>query len=528
MKKTLIVGALLATIAFGCRLTDAAIHSLLNSSRLSSQLFNIDISKDTFLVTPKGAVIKLPKGTLETTGGNIVQLEIKEAYSMQDIIAAGLTTQSNGQPLSSGGMIYINAVGENKVRIVKAIAVSIPTPFLDPNMQLFKGSINKDSTINWTDPQPLPPNQQQAGLELGKQLFKDNCSQCHGIEKDMTGPALAHIVKRLGNAGEELAIDLYGFTKHNSQAIANNPYFCMLYNSWNKTAMNEFPVLTDQDLDNLYGYIENESDRLRLPVPDNGIVKKLDSCRTYLALAANLERIKRELEQDSNLLTNDVRNQSVSIVEASDTMPIPLPDLNRIQPLNSQSLYYQFTIESFGWYNIDVLTKDIGAVESTLLVRVQAEKKATFNLYLAIPSIKGLFPGGELEGRKDSYGFYAKDGKIPLPQNTQAYLFAMGERDSTILFASKTFTISTQQEFTLQPTAITPEALKQAIEQMGLPDLNMKVERTVTGAKLRALVSRINKVEELKPSYDCKCLAEQMHRDSIRKAKRRSEHISQE
>lgn len=69
MKKTLLVAALLIAIAFGCQQTDPIVfNSLLNTSRLTAQLFTIDITKDTTLITKKGAVIKLPKGTLEAAG----------------------------------------------------------------------------------------------------------------------------------------------------------------------------------------------------------------------------------------------------------------------------------------------------------------------------------------------------------------------------------------------------------------------------------------------------------------------------
>jgi mono/diheme cytochrome c family protein len=197
MKKPLIILALLAMVIYGCQQIEAFTSSILNSSKLQSQLFTVDITKDTMLVTAKGAVIKIPKGALETSSGTSVTLEVKEAYSIQDIVKAGLTTMSNGQPLHSGGMIYINGAAGNIVKIIKPVFVATPTPYIDPGMQLFKGEVKQDSTINWTDPKPLPPNPQQAKLDIGKGLFWTNCATCHRIDKDLTGPALAHVTKRL-------------------------------------------------------------------------------------------------------------------------------------------------------------------------------------------------------------------------------------------------------------------------------------------------------------------------------------------
>lgn len=271
---------LLAVVIFACQQTKQQINAFLTPSRLTAQLVTIDVTKDTTFLTRKGAMIKIPKGALDAGGSTTVQLEIKEAYTMQDILQAGLTTLSNGQPLSSGGMIYINPVSST-VKITKPISIATPTPYIDPGMKLFKGVMNPDSSINWTNPQPLPANPQQAKLEYGKKLFWDNCASCHRIEKDLTGPALAHTVKRLGHDPAEADTAqinmLYAFTRDNSKVLAGGaPYYCTLYNRWSKTPMNVFPLLTDYDLNSLYGYIENESDRLHLPVPDNGIRQGLD------------------------------------------------------------------------------------------------------------------------------------------------------------------------------------------------------------------------------------------------------------
>jgi hypothetical protein len=132
MKKTLIIFTLLAVVVFACQQTEKQINAFLTPSRLTSQLVTVDITKDTTLLTRKGAVIKIPKGALDAGGSTTVTLEIKEAYTMQDILQAGLTTLSNGQPLSSGGMIYINPVGDNAVRIVKPISIASPSRISTP------------------------------------------------------------------------------------------------------------------------------------------------------------------------------------------------------------------------------------------------------------------------------------------------------------------------------------------------------------------------------------------------------------
>ena len=154
--KKLIFLVLFSGIVYSCNESKKYRNSLLSPSSLASQFFKIDVNHDTTLRTPNGAIIRIPKGALATSGDEIVTLEIKEAYSLQQMLQASLYTQSNGKPLSSGGMIYINASGSQTVKITQAISVSIPTPFIEKDMQLFKGEIGRDSNINWVDPMPMP------------------------------------------------------------------------------------------------------------------------------------------------------------------------------------------------------------------------------------------------------------------------------------------------------------------------------------------------------------------------------------
>jgi cytochrome c2 len=509
MKKPLLIVGLLAVIVYACNHGGKTINSLLSTGKLPTQLFSIDISKDTTLITKNGALIRIPKGALSATG-NMVQLEVKEAYSMQDILKAGLTTQSNGQPLSSGGMIYINGVGENTVKIAQKISIATPTPFIEKNMQLFKGEAQNDSTINWTDPKPLPENPQLTALDKGKVLFQDNCSTCHTIGKDGTGPDLAHIMKRFRpymGEGSGLA-GPYSFTNNPVEIMAHYGYYSCLKKKFGGAMMPAFPSLTRTELDNLYAYIENESDRRNLPVPDNSL-KCWDSCQLYNELSSKWREIKSRLEKDSSDLLEDVRNFPVS---TNPFTPPTLTDTARafpemVSPVSNQSLYYQFTIESFGWYNLDLLlVNNTGFKQSELMVRIQGQYKERFNIYLIIPSIKLMEPGGPLKNQADTYGFDATDGTIPLPQNAKAFILAMGEYDDQIIFAKKEFITQEKQALDLQLTTITKEAFQQQMAALQLSDVTFTINDTRNAAELRTAIKELKKAEQLKPkNCDCDC-----------------------
>ena len=105
----LIIGIVLF---IGCN--TATNSKLFSPGSLPSEQFSIKQIQTPRLQTKNGALLKIPKGSLSVDGG-IANLEIKEAYSIQQMIQAGLVTNSNGEPLSSGGMTYINAAGGQKI-----------------------------------------------------------------------------------------------------------------------------------------------------------------------------------------------------------------------------------------------------------------------------------------------------------------------------------------------------------------------------------------------------------------------------
>ena len=523
MKKPLLVICLLAAIIYACNHSDSTQNKLLNTGKLRTQTFVIDITRDTVLTTRKGALIQIFKGAIAAED-NIVKLEVKEAYSMRDILIAGLTTQSNGRPLSSGGMIYINAVSDNNARITQKIFIATPTPYLEKNMQLFKGEVKSDSTINWTDPTPLPENPQLAALDKGKVMFQDNCASCHSITKDLTGPALGGVMERVRPVFHDKH-HLYDFTRNPARAIVHNGYLQCLKAKFGGVMMTGLPNLPDEDLDNIYGYIDNESKRLNFKSNYNGLVSCYDSCKLYAEVAGNWQQIIASLEKESTPLVQDIRDFPADTTlpdttfDAEKILPVTNPpttdDLQYVTPADNKSLYNQFTIESFGWYNVDILMKSLpDLVQSELMVRIQGQYKQQFNIYLVIPSIKLLAPGGPLNGEKDVYGFEQADGSIPLPRQAKAFIIAMGEFEDKVIFAKKEFITQEKQVFDLELTTITRQAFQQQIASLQLSDISIKVDENKKAAELRQAIKELKNAEGLKPkNCDCDCFLEPLTSD---------------
>ena len=97
--------------------------------------------------------------------------------------------------------------------------------------------------------------QAEVSVDLGKQLFKANCAQCHNrnMKDNLTGPALGGVQERWAGR-EEL---LYAWIRNSQAVIASgDPYAVELYNTWNKVLMNPYPDLTDDEIGSLLAYVD--------------------------------------------------------------------------------------------------------------------------------------------------------------------------------------------------------------------------------------------------------------------------------
>lgn len=504
MKKSLFPIGLLIAVIYACNQSDKQGNQLLSTGKLPSQVFSINITRDTTLLTKKGAIIHIPHGTLSAST-NTVQLEIKEAYSMEDIIRASLTTQSNGQPLSSGGMIYINAVGENTVKVTQAISVGMPTDYLQKGMQLFKGQMQKDSTINWQDPQPLAPNKQFTAIELGEQIFISNCVSCHGIDTIFTGPPLAHA--NLLRMNEGLAVDK--FIRNPAKVMDTVPYYKCLKDKYGGVMMTSFPSLTDEDLDNLFAYIKNESERLQIPKPEDWFQKCVDSCERYTDALDKIHTKRDSLIADNNAPRVEQRitppPNTPGRVNLDSCTNCP-PD--KVVPQNFPAVYYQFKIEAFGWYNIDILLENVpGIINGQLAVRITGAYKDSFNIFLVIPALKAYQEGGLLAEKEDEYGFYKNDGEMPLLPGAGAWIFALGEANDEMYFGKMRITLRQQQNLQMKLEKVTREQFDNAIKAMNVNSMNIQVQQTKNADAIRKTDKELKEVEKIKPvNCNCDCL----------------------
>jgi hypothetical protein len=551
MKKIIGLLVLCTCIVLACNTGSDSANLLGNPGEMKAETFSINIDRDTVLQTANGALLKIPKGSLASADKN-VKLEIKEAYSIEQMLRAGLTTGFNGAPLSSGGMIFINPAEGQNVSINTPIQVAIPADYLDKEMQLFKGETDANGSVNWKDPVALPENKQLTAIEQGSILFQSKCASCHILGKDMTGPNLAHFMRRFplteanlfyyehwNNSVHDHAAATPATAKesdfqtiqyqyqdqtreksyYRDHMYAYELYKCNLRQKFNSIgpSFTRTDSTGDESLLDIFRFIQNESNRLNLLLPQHAYLKDCaDSCKLYNETVNNLQEQKKNTQQKRKELIKD--NGPLVDKEPDSAMPStntpPPPDDRKVEPKVYDAEYYQFSISSFGWFNVDALLNNIkGVEESDLFVRVTGDYKERIKIYLVIPSTKTLGEGGPADRNKEEFAFFFKSGKIPLPQNVKAYIIAVTDTKDAPAFGIVEFTTTRSQEIEISLQKGSKEDFNKAIGTLQLDRLHIKVDDAKNAdevrkadTKLETIDNDLKKAEELKPkNCDCDC-----------------------
>jgi hypothetical protein len=556
MKYTIAIFLILLTAILSCN-TSKEKGKLFTESILPTSKYTINVERDTTLQTDNDALLKIPAGALKPENGKTVTLEIKEAYSLSQMIKAGLFTQSDGQPLSSGGMIYISAAEGQNVTFSRPIKVAVPADYLQDGMQLYSGESN-NGKINWTNAKALPENKQLESIENGKILFQKNCTSCHSIEKDLTGPALAHFPKRFGwktFGGEGLSPDWYhGFftwpqldpikpikelvkadtpkiikdsTPRSFQLFNNSEYEDLkiyVCNRINQFGSRGTPIdLKTDERQDIFNYIQNESDRRSLADAYSSLKDCTDSCSLYKEKVRNLKEQKnlsdlkrQELIKENGPLvkTNPDSTWNRNIDTDDEIVAQPINFEEKVSPNYYDAVYYQFSIESFGWHNIDMMLNDVkGVEESELFVRVVGDYKDKVETFFIIPSVKTYAEGGPADRNPQEFAFFYKNGKIPLPQNTDAYILSVTETENSIAYGLKKFTTRKYQEIEISLHASTKEEFIEEMKKFDMERLHIKVDDSKNSNEIRKTDTTLKEIdmqlieaEKLKPKKcDCDC-----------------------
>ncbi len=108
------------------------------------------------------------------------------------------------------------------------------------------------------EPEAATTDGAAVNLENGKSLFQNNCASCHARDMvtNLTGPALGGVEERWAAYPRE---DLYQWIRNSQAMIAEgHPRAEELWAEWKPTIMSNFTNLTDQEMEDLLAYIDEQ------------------------------------------------------------------------------------------------------------------------------------------------------------------------------------------------------------------------------------------------------------------------------
>jgi len=136
-------------------------EKLFNELRPESQKFQIDADSDNIITGKNGTQIFVPKNSFINADGELVtgkvDIEVIEVLSVTDFIKTNLQTVSNGQPLQSEGMLYIDAKSSGQqITLATDKKLQIELPNMNKmgtasDIKIFSGSYDSLGNMNWTE-----------------------------------------------------------------------------------------------------------------------------------------------------------------------------------------------------------------------------------------------------------------------------------------------------------------------------------------------------------------------------------------
>lgn len=455
-----------------------------------SQFFEINADEDVVIEGKQGIIFTVPAGSLLSKGEKVVkgtvQVELTEALELSDMVFSNLTTSSNGELLSTGGMFFIN-FKQNEEQLVinkkRPIYVQVPRKS-DKNMMLYQGERDSTGNMNWVNPQKpikyLVPVDLSAlnftpsifeqtlfevlpisGVTVPTRRFTD--SLYYTIEKTaqrmMTNPPPETFDIPIEPDGKKIVYEFSGRTDSVETILScginplsvkalKNPKFQNTF-----IATKEFEVRIQfihktcrQDVLDLYvnNVDKNLSDVDKMAAD---LLKETSFEKTFNAFAKeDLGNVKdavdnlyaKTLSAYYSKLTADFEKEEMEIqnkVKASLEKKNKeyLKALNRYQEIlrkreEKRMKYFGYELTSTGWQNVDTGTvlKDWG--EKTIVVKVDNyEKFEMLNTYIWMPNNQSLMRLSEIENKLFKSISARESSSIPLEKNQEFKIMVVGK-----------------------------------------------------------------------------------------------------
>lgn len=467
-------------------IADSGNRKAFTTDNLNMQTFTLDAGKDNTIKGEKGTELTIPKNTFTDAEGNAVTgnitVQLKEALSISDIVTGGLTTTSNGEILSSGGMLYVNAKQGNTDVFIgksKSIRVSVPTDNFVPEMQIFTGNEDADGNINWVEPKDIikkpvakpTPNKTAKSTKAAKptqgDMFGAILDYVEDGDKDDTYPApYTKPLKPYKNDGgiviavnidnPELLPEFMPFSKV-SWKLVDESAFSKEDNGkdWKHVSVKRSAK------DNIYVLTFKGTDKNRDEIKEYEVYPVLEGEEYEVALAAyEKEKELQEQRRKEQLRKAEEWRREQQLINEERRKALVKEDYNAAEFGNR----YIFEVTRLRWINCDYFYRNANPTDVLVRATINNTSENNVYAYLVIKEDKVCLAGFPDENGSFMFGS-AGNTYIKMPLGIKVTILGVSaQEDGTLKFASKDVTITKETSVLLELKQATEEDMKKAIE----------------------------------------------------------------
>jgi mono/diheme cytochrome c family protein len=439
---------LLALVGPGCspsKERNSASPPLLNERNLDSTRFAVRPGRDTLLRTAGGTLLFIPRNGFQqpngSPAGGPVDVTLREALTPADLVLAHLTTTSDGRPLESGGMVFVDAsqAGQQlRINPDAPLRVSIPTGQRLPGMQVFTGQPDEDGRLNWVNPIPLADTAMGNRMALGAQLFRANCEACHAFNSLVVGPPLANVHTRRDQ------VWLYAFIRNSTlMFILGDSTSVVLYNQYNKQVMPSFDFMP-RETGAILTYLSGGSFR----------ADRLDSLPEGDVAESTLGLPRTPPGGDSVGFFDVVVRRTPGL---SSSGP-PLPETAIPDPL-----YYVFDPKGLGWINVDRFP-DQTTPRVPFFVQLGPGKFEGVSVTILFKTDKIFLDAWPAEDGRYTFSPTDEEELSLLPAGRKATVVVTAFKDERHYLGLQEVTIGQEETVTVTPARTTPQQLVKTLK----------------------------------------------------------------
>lgn len=381
-----------------------SLEDVLTNLAPAPQTFEINSTEETMLTGDKGTAVYIPANAFQfadgTTPKGKVNIELKECYSLTEMIAEDMNTTSGHRILETGGMIYFNATADGKqlsVKDGKAFVVGFPKDSQTKEMDLFYDFAINDTSSTWV------PDYKMFEAEAMQEAQADTTPSEGDEALNLEYPI-------------EMTVDLYDYGYANSLTTAT--FYDLKLKGEDRTIVDYINDPSNADSINAHEFSENNwRVNFEFNIDENGVMNnfrveddeytKYNKRAVQIALnflksapAFDIASYDKEVKHDWDYALGIMGSRSINWDRFKAKFRAQFAEYKdkAIQQLDRTALdYYMFSATNMGWINCDRFW-DLDEEEKTdFFVSTQAPKDT--KIQIVFKDINSIMTGTHKDGK---------------------------------------------------------------------------------------------------------------------------------